>query len=384
MAKPGFIARLVDKLGMDGDYARFWPFVSGLLSGWHCESLLSAIADKVTAAHDGDEWKLCRRLLLLFHCHSECVTELPREGSPAVAMVMKSIGLRLTYRHVSASDARAAVDVLRHCSSSVHKVNLFSTMMDDSTASIIIAGLQNCMQLEYLNPGMTSSAADSEAIAMVIEQNKGSLRRLVVPAGDEALPSIAPSITTCRKLVNLAIGSRTLTNKSAPAIADTLRWHRSLQVFGLTGGIDDNGFTVIASSLLDMSAQLERRRLILRWTMLSVPMLSGALTSLTCLKWLELVGNPIGDCDFRQLVTILQQLISLQRLHLIDVGLTIQSVEEMEKLLQCTLIQLVKIYVASRRSAFFFFDRPGRRQHRSADLHDVGGQKEIERTALPH
>ena len=143
-AKPSFIANLVDELGVDGDYARFWPFVSGLLSGSHCESLLTAIADKVTAARDGDESELSRLLLLLLHCHFECVTELPREGSPAVAMVMKSIGLRLEFTHVSESDARAAADVLLLYSSAVEVITLFNTMMDDSSASIVTASLQNC------------------------------------------------------------------------------------------------------------------------------------------------------------------------------------------------------------------------------------------------
>ena len=36
-AKPSFIADLVNELGLDGDYAQFWPFVSGLLSGEQCD-----------------------------------------------------------------------------------------------------------------------------------------------------------------------------------------------------------------------------------------------------------------------------------------------------------------------------------------------------------
>ena len=343
------IGDLVAELGVDGEYARFWPFVSGLLSGSNCESLLSAIADKVTAAR-GDESERSRLLLLLLHCHSECVTELPREGSPAVAMVMKSIGLELTFTHVSASDARVAADILRLYSSSVENVDLFSTMMDDSSAPIVIAGLQSCTRLTFLNPGMTSNAADSQAVAKVIEQNKSSLRVLVVPAGDEDLPLIAPSITTCRQLVSLVIGSRALTNKSAPAVADTLRCHRSLKEFGLIGGVDDDGFTSIASSLLGTSAQLEQ--LVLYWTMLSVSMLSDTLTSLTCLTTLRLVGNPIGDDGFHQFITPLRRLTSLQSLELFDVDLTIQSVEEIVKLLHHTPTQLVEIRVRSRKSTF--------------------------------
>ena len=43
---------------------------------------------------------------------------------------------------------------------------------------------------------------------------------------------------------------------------------------------------------------------------------------------------------------------SLQHLYLADVDLTIQSVEEMDKLLQHTPTQLVKIRVTSRKSTF--------------------------------
>ena len=123
-----------------------------------------------------------------------------------------------------------------------------------------------------------------------------------------------------------------------------------MERFGLTGGIDDNGFTSIASSLLDTSAQLEK--LYLRWTMLSVSMLSDTLPKLTCLTLLQIVGNPIGDDGFHQLITPLRRLTSLQHLQLYDVDLTIQSVEEMVKLLQHTSTQLVRITVLSRKTAF--------------------------------
>ena len=226
-------------------------------------------------------------------------------------------------------------------------------MMDDSSASIVIAGLQNCTQLRWLNPGLTSKAADSQAITKVIEKNKSSLQILVVPAGDKYFPLIAPSITACRQLVNLQIGSRALTNISAPDVADTLRCHRGLKAVGLTAAIDDDGFTPIASSLLDTSARLER--LALHWTTLSVSMLSRTLmiTSLTGLEQLQLIGNPIGDDGFQQLTRPLQRLAFLRVLMLIDVDLTILSVEEMVKLLQHTSTQLVKIVVMIKKSSAF-------------------------------
>ena len=350
-AKPSFIADLVDELGVDGDFERFWPFVSGLLAGSHCESLLSAIAEKVTAARGGDQTELSRLLLLLLHCHNECATEVPREGSPAIIMVMESIGLKLEHTHISASDARMAAAVLCQYCTSVKKVDLHNTMIDDSGASIILAGLQNCTQLTDLEFDTLSNAADSKVIAKVVEQNRSSLRSVVVPAGDEDLPSITPLITTCRQLVGLVIGSCALTNKSAPAVADTLRCHRSLITFGLNGRVNDNGFGLIASALLSTSAQL--KHLLLRWTMVSVPMLSGTLTSLTCLQLLRIIGNPIGDDSFQQLSTSLQRLTSLRCLEMSDVGLTIQSMEEMEKLLKHPPTRLVEIKVVSKRSAFF-------------------------------
>ena len=159
---------------------------------------------------------------------------------------------------------------------------------------------------------------------------------------------MTPSITTCRHLVRLQIGSHALTNKSAQAIADTLQCHRSLEAFGLTGGLDDDGFRSIASSLLDTSAQL--MQLVLHWIELSVPMLSSTLTALTCLEVLQLVGNPIGDDGFRQLTTPLLRLTSLQYLTLTDVDLTILSVAEMEKLLQHTPARLIT--VSSKKNAF--------------------------------
>ena len=153
----------------------------------------------------------------------------------------------------------------------------------------------------------------------------------------------------------MTIGSRALTNKSAPAVADILRCHHSLEEFGLSGEIDDDDFTPIASSLPDTSAQLEQ--LFLPWTVLSVSMLSNTLTSLTCLMWLQLVGNPIGDDGFQQLITPVRQLRSLQRLMLMDIDLTIQSVKELEKLLQHTPTHLMKIKVTSKKSALLPTDQ---------------------------
>ena len=48
------VGDFVEAQSVDGDYSRFWLFVSGLLSGDECESLLSAIAKKVLAEDLGD------------------------------------------------------------------------------------------------------------------------------------------------------------------------------------------------------------------------------------------------------------------------------------------------------------------------------------------
>ena len=294
---------------------------------------------------------------------------------------MESIGLELTFTHVSASDARAAADVLRQYCSSVGKVDLFSTMVNDSNASIVIAGLQHCTRLSYLNPGVTSNAAGSQIVAKVIEKNKTSLRGLTVPAGDEDLPLIAPSITTCRQLVSLTIGSRALTNKSAPAIADvdTLRCHRSLKHFGLIGRIDVDGFTPIASSLLDTSAQLDR--LALHWTMLSVPMLSNILTSLTCFKTLQLVWKH----DRRRRFSATYQTSEANDITaiplLIDVDLTIQPGED-DGYAAAAQTNSAGGDPGVEQEKYISSDRPGCRRHRSADLHDVGVQGETKWTAL--
>ena len=179
---------------LDGDHVRFWPNVSGLLTGSQCESLLSAIANQVRVARGGDQSdrSASRLLLLLLNCHFECATELPREVSPVISKLMKSVGPLLGFTHVSAKDARVVAGVLRRYSSSVEDVSLFSTMMDDSSASILFAGLQNCTQLTYLNSGMPSNAANSQAVAKVIEQNKSSLHTLVTPAvtSNQALRSV--------------------------------------------------------------------------------------------------------------------------------------------------------------------------------------------------
>ena len=338
----------VEALSVDGDYSRFWPFVSGLLSGEECESLLSTLAEMVE--EEDNDYDRSALLLLLLHCHSECVAQLPPGGSPAIAMVMTSIGMRLKCTHLSVRDARATAVVLRQYNSSVEAVDFLSTSMDDIAMPIIISSLQHCTRLTYVYlPDVSGTCEDAKGIAKVIDQNKTTLHALGAPTGDDTFSEVTPAITKCTRLVDLQIGSRSLTNASAPAVAEVVRNHPSLTMFGLTGEIDDAGFASIAPSLQGLAARLDT--LLLTFTRLSVSMLSTTLSLLTCLELFQLIGNPIDDDGFQQLTTTLQQMESLQNLSLLDVGVTCRSVTEMEKLLHGAPA-LVDMTVLSKKDSF--------------------------------
>ena len=88
------ISNLVSELGVDGDYARFWPFVSGLLCGKECELLLSALMAGVQDASGRRE--KAQQVLLLFQCHVECFSQLPCGGSPSVAAMLVMNGTKPT------------------------------------------------------------------------------------------------------------------------------------------------------------------------------------------------------------------------------------------------------------------------------------------------
>ena len=135
---------LVKELGVDGDHAQFWPFVSGLLSGEECELLLSALVANIPDAKLGLEWKQSQHFLLLFHCHVECASQLPRQGSPSVVAMLKSVGLQLTYIHLSFSDTLAAAEILRMYGPLLTSVDIHNTSLDDSGGADLLAGLQEC------------------------------------------------------------------------------------------------------------------------------------------------------------------------------------------------------------------------------------------------
>ena len=343
------IGEFVEAHSIDGDYSRFWPFVSGLLSGEECEPLLGALATKILAG-DVSGKERSRRVLLLLQCYSECVANLPPGGSPAIAMVMKTIGMRLDFTHLSVSDARIVTTVLRQYSSSVEEVSFLSTIVDDIAMPILISALQHCTRLLVLTlPTISCSSDDVQGISKVIDQNKTALGSLNVRIGDDTLPNITSAITKCTRLAELYIGSQSLTNTSAPAVAEVIRNHPSLIAVGLTGQIDDVGFAPIAPCLQSLAKRLKALKL--NWTRLSVPMLSSMLPSLTCLQNFELMGNPIDDDGFKRLTPALQQIKSLQGLLLIDVGVTCRSMTEMEKLLLAAPT-LRRYHVVSKKDAF--------------------------------
>ena len=174
------ISNLVGELGVDGDYARFWPFVSGLLSGEECKLLLSALTAKIQGASKQRE--TTQHFLLLLQCHVECASQLPDQGSPSVAALLKSIGLRLKHTHLSFSDTFAAAEILRMYSTLLADVTLHESSIDNSGGENLLAGLQECTQLKRLDIGaMSNLIGASSGLCRVLERNKDSLSRLAVP-----------------------------------------------------------------------------------------------------------------------------------------------------------------------------------------------------------
>ena len=341
---------LVRELGVDGDYARFWPFVSGLLSGEECELLLNALAANIPDATKGAEWVQSQHFLLLFHCHVECASQLPREGSPSVAAKLKSAGLQLTYIHLSFSDTLAAVEILRMYGRLVTYVNMHNTRLDDSGGADLVAALQECNQLQRLDIGaMSNLIGASLGIRQILERNKDSLSRISLPVSDADLPELLPAMKMCTGLRSFSCGSPQLSNESAPAIAEVLRLLPKVDIIGLRSQMDDGGFVKLEATLCDMANRL--KRLNLYWTRVGPALLSQTLSPLVNLTGFTLVGNPIGDDGFRQVAPSLKQLRHLKRLHLCDIGLTWRSLEELEKVLfSCP--RLYDNYVYAEKKSF--------------------------------
>ena len=356
--KKVILGDLINQLGVDGDYTRFWPFVSGLLKAEECESLLSAMAQKIEALAKTDHYSADERqhFLVLAHCHMECCRELPSYGSPGVSKMLKSIGIELWHTYLRASDAYAMSGMIRQYCSELRRIDCMDTYADSRSAFIIVASLQNCTHLEQLcldTRSISTSETVSE-VARVIEQNVRSLIRLEVPTDDEGLLALTPVILKCDLLTELLVGSRLLTNSSAKTVAEILHHHHSLNYFELVGTLDDHGFSLLSPPLLLNAARL--LGLVLRWTQLSPEMISSVLASMTNLRFLELHGNQIHDEGLRHLFTTLRRLTALDTLFLFDVGLTWKSMAVLENLLD-DKAGLTHCSVICRKDTFLLTDQ---------------------------
>ena len=344
------ISNLVAHLGVDGDFARFWPFVSGLLSGEDCELLLSALSSKVEHSDTlGVQEKTSQHQRLLLQCHLECSDKLPHEGSPSVTKMLQSSGLQLNKAHMTLSDVRAAVKVLRQYGVAVSKFSLHDCSIVDGGIADVLHGLQECSKLRRLDLGIMNSLSGAvPALRQVLGQNKDSLRSITLPVTDEELPEILPAIKTLSALKTLSCGSRRLTNTSAPAIAEVLRLLPTLSSVGILGKMDDRGFADLVSTLCGMAGRLLQLKLY--QTRLSASLLVKMLSSLSHLLFFTLVGNPIGDDGFKQVSSSLQQLgMQLSKLHLCDIGLTWHSMRELESILRsCPNVKNLRVYCQKR------------------------------------
>ena len=190
------ISDLVGELGVDGDYARFWPFVSGLMSGEECELLLSALAANVEDCSKGTRGrrKPVQHCLLLFQCHMECASQLPRQGIPSVATMLKAVGLKISNTHLSFSDTVAAAEILRMYGTLLTHINLHNSSLDNSGGANLLASLQECTQLQKLDIGaMSNLIGASSGLRRVLERNKDSLFFIALPVSDTGCRSLYQS-----------------------------------------------------------------------------------------------------------------------------------------------------------------------------------------------
>ena len=371
------LSDLVRELGVDGDYARFWPFVSGLLSGEECELLLSALVANVQRAfkviNKTGPRETTQHCLLLLQCHVECASQLHREGSPSVAAMLKSIGLQLVYTHLSYSDTVAAAEILRMYGTLFTYVNMHNSSLDDSGGADLLASLQECTQLQKLDIGaMSNLIGASSSLRQVLERNKDSLHNIALPVSDADLPELLPVVKKCSGLKHLTCGSPQLTNESAPALVEVLRLLPEVNAIGLHSRMDDEGFVQLEAILCNMANRL--KRLSLYWTRVSSALLSKTLLPLSNLTFFTLVGNPIGDDGFRQVASSLRQLRCLRVLHLCGLGVTWRCLAELEEvLLSCPKMRNCQLYVEKKS-----FPPPGEDITEISRLTTLDLTKEIE------
>ena len=339
------VFRLVDELGVDGDLAQFWVFVSGLLAGEHCEDLLEALVFKANAQSAG-VGDTMQRHILLYNCYAECEGKLQGQSSPAVTNCVESGGMGMCFSltHLSVTNIQGALCVIRRHGREIPHAIFEGTTIDPDAALLLCDSLQVCQNLStMIFPVSPLPSAALPGVVQIIERNAATLRILVIPAADDDLPAIAPAIKKCSVLCRLQIGSQRLASAAAPSVASILRHQHSLPTIGLYGSFDDEGFEPIAHELRHMSDGLDVLELIS--TRLSPAMIANVLSSLHYLTDVTVWGNPIGDEGLHQL-TKLQSLPSLRKLAIFDAGLTTLSVSALEKVLlslpeRCTLEVLV-------------------------------------------
>ena len=139
---------LVDERGVDGDLARFWVFVSGLLPGERCETLLSGLRRQIH--HTPLYSEKTRRCLLLLDCYLECASKLPGQRSDTIAGVMTG-GVELGNFHLTVSNAQTVSRVIRQYSTEVDSVDFSATTVDDAgSLPLIITSLLECQNLKEL------------------------------------------------------------------------------------------------------------------------------------------------------------------------------------------------------------------------------------------
>ena len=321
------IGDLVGELGVDGDLSRFWVFVSGLLGGEQCETLLSALGTQKGKSTARPEQS--RRLMLLIDCYVECEGKLQDQRSVAIAGLIASEGLDLRFAHLSSTQAHAVCTVIRRYSTELDDLELFSTSMDTSSMSQIAASLQECQNLSSLSlPHSAFSPENISSFIKVIDKNTDSLIRLSIPVGDDDFPDVSPVVQKCTHLDNLDIGSLALTNAGSSSVINILQSQSSLKTFSLAGTFNDEGFAPIAQTLRSMSEHLTRLQLSL--AELSLAMILSTLSSLPNLTWLFLSEIHIGDDGLRQLA---QQLATICMVCLYNVGLTSLSMPTLDMLL---------------------------------------------------
>ena len=145
----------------------------------------------------------------------------------------------------------------------------------------------------------------------------------------------------------MTCGSAQLTNVSAPMVAEVLHCLPNVSVVGLHSEMDDDGLAKLETTLHGMANRLKRFKLY--ETKVSTALLSKVLSSLTKLRLVTIVRNPIGDEGFRQVASALRQPSVLKHLHLCDIGLTWRSLSELEKiLLSCPKMRKCDIFCDKR------------------------------------